>query len=55
MGGRRTKTFGQVNDAKRFAQQKSVAVANGLPEINQATPRDVEVFKTCETRVTRET
>ena len=53
LGSRRTKTFGQIEDAKLFAQQKSVAVANGLPEINQATLRDVEVFKTCENRVSK--
>ena len=53
MGGRRTKTFGQLNDARLFAQQKSVAVANGLPKINQATLRDVDVFKTCENRVSK--
>ena len=53
LGSRRTKTFGQIDDAKLFAQQKSVAVANGLPEINQATLRDVEVFKTCEMRVSK--
>lgn len=53
-GGRRqTKTFGQIDAAKLFAQQKSVALANGLPEITQATLRDIEVFKSCETRVSR--
>lgn len=52
-GGRKTKTFGQLDGAKLFAQQKSVALANGLPEITQATLRDIEVFKACETRVSQ--
>lgn len=52
-GRRQTKTFGKLEDAKFFAQQKSVALDNGLPEINQATLRDVEIFKACEHRVSR--
>ena len=52
-GRRQTKTFGQMDAAKLFAQQKCVALANGLPEITSATLRDIEVFKSCETRVAR--
>ena len=52
-GRRQTKTFGQLGAAKLFAQQKSVSLANGIPEITQATLRDIEVFKSCETRVSR--
>lgn len=53
MGRRQTKTFGDLNDAKLFAQQKAVALANGLVEITQATLRDVEILKACESRVSK--
>ena len=53
LGQRRTKTFGALDDARLFAQQKTVAIANGLPEINEVTLRDVEVLKGCERRVGR--
>ena len=43
-GRRQARTFGELDDARLFAQQKSVALANGLVEITQATLRDVEVF-----------
>ena len=43
-GGRQARTFGALDDARLFAQQKTVALANGLVEITQATLRDVEVF-----------
>lgn len=52
-GKRQTRTFGVLGDAKLFAQQKSVALANGLPSINEATLRDVEVFRACESRIAR--
>ena len=52
-GRRQTKTFGTLDNARLFAQQKSVALANGLVEITTATLRDVEVFKACEGRVGR--
>lgn len=52
-GKRQTRTFGEMGDAKLFAQQKSVALANGLPSINESTLRDVELFKACETRIAR--
>ena len=53
MGRRQTKTFGDSDDAKLFAQQKAVALANGLVEITQATLRDVEILKDCESRVSK--
>jgi integrase len=53
LGRRQTKTFGDVKAAKLFAQQKTVALANGLDNIDQATLRDVEVFKDCENRIAK--
>lgn len=51
LGKRQTKTFGDREAATLFAQQKTVEVANGIPEVTQATLRDIEVFKSCEKRV----
>jgi integrase len=53
LGRRQSKTFGDLKDAKLFAQQKTVALSNGLSKIDQATLRDVEVFKDCENRIAR--
>jgi hypothetical protein len=51
LGKRKARTFGDRDAAALFAQQKAVELANGITEINQATLRDVEVFKSCENRV----
>lgn len=51
LGKRQTKTFGDRDAAALFAQQKTVEVANGIPEVTQATMRDIEIFKSCEKRV----
>jgi len=51
MGRRQTKTFADLNAAKVFAQQKSVALANGLSEITTASHRDLEILHFCEQRV----
>lgn len=51
LGKRQTKTFGDRDAATLFAQQKTVEVANGIPAVTQATLRDIEVFKSCEKRV----
>jgi len=51
LGKRQARTFGDRDAAALFAQQKAVELANGITEINQATLRDVEVFKSCENRV----
>ena len=53
LGKRQAKTFGHLRAAKLFAQQKTVALANGLTEINESTLRDVEVFKDCENRIAK--
>lgn len=53
LGKRRPRTFGDLGEAKLFAQQKTVALSNGLPSINEVTLRDVEVFKACENRLSR--
>lgn len=53
LGRRQTKTFGALGDAKLFGQQKSVALANGLTEITDATLRDIEVLKSCENRISK--
>jgi len=53
LGSRKTKTHGCLKDAKLFAQQKAVALANGLDHIDQATLRDVEVFKDYENRIAK--
>jgi len=51
MGRRQTKAFTDLNAAKVFAQQKSVALANGLSEISTASHRDLEILHFCERRV----
>ncbi len=53
MGRRQVKAFTDLNAAKLFAQQKSVALANGLAGIATASHRDVEVLRTCEQRASR--
>jgi len=50
MGRRQVKAFTDLNAAKLFAQQKSVALANGLSGIATASHRDVEILRTCEQR-----
>jgi len=53
LGRRQAKTFGHLRAAKLFAQQKTVALANGLTEISESTQRDVEVFKDSENRIAK--
>jgi integrase len=53
LGRRQTRTFSKLPQARLFAQQKSVALANSIPEINEATLRDVEVMKSCESRAAK--
>lgn len=53
LGKRQSRTFSKLPEAKLFAQQKSVALANGIPVINEATLRDVEVMKSCESRASK--
>jgi len=53
MGRRQVKAFTDLNAAKLFAQQKSVALANGLTGIATASHRDVEILRTCEQRASR--
>lgn len=53
LGRRQTKTFADMSNARLFAQQKTVALANHLPNIDAVVLRDVEVFKSCEGRLSR--
>jgi len=53
MGRRQVKTFAQMSAAKLFAQQKTVALANGLPDLSTASQRDIEILKSCEALVER--
>lgn len=53
MGRRQVKIFRNLNAAKLFAQQKSVALANGLAVDVAASYRDVEILRSCEQRASR--
>lgn len=45
LGKRQTRRFGEPDDAKLFAQQKSVALASGLPSpCHLGTGRNAEAF-----------
>jgi len=48
MGRRQTKCFAKLPAAKLFAQQKTVALANGLSDISTSSMRDIEILKSCE-------
>lgn len=53
MGRRQTKAFSDINAAKLFAQQKSIALANGLSGLAAASHRDVEILQSCQQRASR--
>ncbi len=53
LGKRQARAFSDLAAAKIFAQQKSIALANGLRDIDAVSLRDVEIFKSCEHRVRR--
>ena len=53
LGRRQVKAFTDLNAAKLFAQQKSIALANGLTGIATASHRDVEILRSCEQHASR--
>jgi integrase len=53
MGRRQSRSFTDLDAAKLFAQQKRVALANGLSGMATASHRDVEILLSCEQRASR--
>lgn len=54
LGRRQTKTYASLEDAKLFAQRKSVFLKNGQPpEMPEVSVREIELLRSCEIRAGR--
>jgi hypothetical protein len=53
LGKRQTKTFAEIENAKFFAQQKTLSLRNEGKAVGEASLRDVETLWACEARSQR--